>query len=54
MDYAFEYIESHPLMMESEYPYTGHHSKFSKCKYEKEQGVGHVKSYKDVKPKNLE
>jgi len=54
MDYAFEYIESHPLMPEADYPYTGHHSAFSKCKYEKSQGVGHVKSYKDVQPKSKE
>lgn len=54
MDYAFEYIESHPLMTEQEYPYTAHHNLFSKCKYEKEKGVGHVKGYKDVTPKNLD
>jgi len=52
MDYAFEYVESHPLMKEADYPYTGHHSAFSKCKYEKDKGVGHVKAYKDVQPKS--
>jgi len=45
MDYAFEYVESHPLMTEAEYPYTGHHSFFSKCKYDESKGVGHVKGY---------
>merc|ERR1719453_2370023 len=34
MDYAFEYVEKNPLMTEAEYPYTGHHSMFSKCKYD--------------------
>jgi C1A family cysteine protease len=33
MDYAFEYVETAPLMKESAYPYTAHSSKFSKCKY---------------------
>jgi len=54
MDYAFEYVEQNPLMTEQEYPYTGHHSTFSRCKYEKSKGVGHVKSYKDVPRKNVE
>jgi C1A family cysteine protease len=52
MDYAFEYVEKNPLMKESDYPYTGHHSTFSKCKYESSKGVGHVKGYKDVPSKN--
>jgi C1A family cysteine protease len=54
MDYAFEYAESHPLMKEADYPYTGHHSAFSKCKYEKASGVGHVVGYKDVAPKDVD
>jgi C1A family cysteine protease len=54
MDYAFAYVEENPLMTEAEYPYTGHHSLFSKCKYEKSKGVGHVKGFKDVTSKNLD
>jgi C1A family cysteine protease len=53
MDYAFEYVEKNPLMKESDYPYTGHHTKYSKCKYEKSEGVGHVVGYNDVPSKNL-
>jgi len=45
MDYAFEYVQTHPLMKESDYPYTGHHNLFSRCKYKKEEGVGHVVAY---------
>merc|ERR1711935_780313 len=52
MDYAFEYVEENPLMEESAYPYTGHHSNFSKCKYEASKGVGHVKGFKDVTPRS--
>ena len=52
MDYAFKYVETHPLMKEADYPYTGHHSTFSKCKYEASKGVGHVKGFKDVPSKN--
>jgi cathepsin L len=40
-------------MRESAYPYTGHHSTFSKCKYEKSEGVGHVTGFHDVPTKNL-
>jgi cathepsin L len=54
MDYAFEYVKTHPLMKESAYPYTGHHTKYSKCKYEASEGVGHVKGFNDVPSKNLE
>jgi len=54
MDRAFSYVESHPLMKESDYPYTGHHSFFSRCKYESSKGVGHVKGYKDVASKNVD
>lgn len=42
MDLAFKYVEENPLMAEGDYPYTGHHSIFSRCKYEKSKGVGHV------------
>merc|ERR1711935_584000 len=52
MDRAFKYVESNPLMEESAYPYTGHHSNFSKCKYEASKGVGHVKGFKDVTPRS--
>jgi len=54
MDYAFKYIEEHPLMKEADYPYTGHHNLFSKCKYEEDKGVGHVKGFKDVQPKSAD
>jgi len=46
MDYAFEYIETAPLMTESDYPYK--HKKGT-CEYEKSKGVGKVKSFKDVR-----
>jgi len=41
-------------MTEADYPYTGHHSFFSKCEYDSSKGVGHVKGYKDVTPKNVD
>ena len=41
-------------MAESDYPYTGHHSLFSKCKYDKAKGIGHVVGFKDVTSKNLD
>merc|ERR550514_568202 len=46
MDNAFKYIESNPLMLESEYPY--HAKRGHSCKYVKSKGVGKVSSYKDV------
>lgn len=54
MDYAFEYAESHPLMKEADYPYTGHHNLFSRCKYDASKGVGHVAGYKDVASKQVD
>ena len=45
MDYAFRYIETAPLELESSYPYTG---KDGMCEYTKSKGVGKVVSYKDV------
>jgi len=42
MDYAFEYIETAPLMLESDYPYQ---ARQSSCKYVSSKGVGEVKSY---------
>jgi len=53
MDYAFEYVKESPLMRESAYPYTAKSSKYQKCKYEKSEGVGHVKGFEDVESKNL-
>jgi len=46
MDWAFEYIESNPLMLESAYPYK---ARDGHCKYNEAEAVGQVKSYKDVK-----
>ena len=54
MDYAFEFVETHPLMRESDYPYTGHHSTYSKCKYDESKGVGHVKGYNDVPSRQVD
>jgi len=47
MDTAFQYIESNPLMLEADYPYT---ARDGKCQYNKSKGVGKVKTYKDVSP----
>ena len=49
MDYAFKYIETAPLMLEADYPYTGKHSFLSKCEYVSSKGVGKVKAFQDVK-----
>merc|ERR1711907_91721 len=49
MDYAFQYIETAPLMLEADYPYTGTHSFLSKCKYDSSKGVGKVVGYTDVR-----
>ena len=46
MDYAFMYIETAPLMLESAYPYTG---RKGSCKYESSKGKGQVKAFKDVR-----
>jgi len=54
MDLAFKYVEENPLMKEGDYPYTGHHSIFSRCKYEKSKGVGKVVAFKDVAPKSVD
>lgn len=45
MDYAFQYIEGSPLMLEADYGYTG---KEASCKYERAKGVGKVRGFKDV------
>jgi len=54
MDLAFEYTEKNPLMKEDDYPYTGNHSSFSKCKYDKTKGTGHVVAYSDVMEGDLD
>lgn len=45
MDTAFKYIETNPLELEADYPYT---AKNGKCKYVASKGVGKVVSYHDV------
>jgi C1A family cysteine protease len=45
MDNGFDYVKRHPLVTESEYPYTAKTGR--KCK-DQEGGVGHITSYKDV------
>jgi cathepsin L len=45
MDYAFQYVETAPLMTESAYPYT---ARQGSCQYVSSQGKGKVKSFKDV------
>lgn len=54
MDYAFKYIETAPLMTESEYPYKGTHHFWNSCNYDASKGVGKVAAFKDVAPKNVE
>jgi len=45
MEHAFQYIETHPLMLEHDYPYT---AKDGTCKYVKSKGEGKVSGYHDV------
>merc|ERR1712086_130506 len=45
MDYAFQYVETAPLMLETAYPYTGRQAT---CQYVSSKGLGKVKSFKDV------
>jgi len=45
MDYAFQYIESNGLELESEYPYT---AVDGTCTYDSSSTVGQVRSYVDV------
>ena len=45
MDYAFQYIESHPLETEGEYPYT---ARDGTCHTHQTPGVGTVSSYQDI------
>lgn len=50
MDLAFMWVESNPLELESEYPYTsGTTKKAGKCTYVKSKGVGKCSNFKDVK-----
>jgi len=50
MDYAFKYIETNPLELEADYPYT---ARDGSCHYVKTKGVGKVKSYADVTPNQV-
>jgi len=45
MDFAFKYIESNKLEVESAYPYKGYEQS---CKYIEKKGSGEVKSFVDV------
>ena len=49
MDDAFAYIEKNPLMLESEYGYSG---RDGTCKYVPSKGIGTVANYNDVTPNN--
>ena len=48
MDNAFQYIETHPLELESDYPYTSGTGMRGQCQYDKSKGVGKVAGFKDV------
>ena len=48
MDNAFKYIEKSPLMLEGDYPYTGTHHFWNKCKFDSAKAVGKVAGFKDV------
>jgi cathepsin L len=48
MDNAFKYIEKSPLMLEADYPYTGTHHFWNKCKFDASKAVGKVAGFKDV------
>ena len=45
MDNAFKYIETAPLELESDYPYT---ARQGSCNYDSSKGVGQVKGFQDV------
>jgi xylem cysteine proteinase len=45
MDYAFQYVETAPLMLEDDYPYT---ARQGTCQYVSSLGEGKVRSFKDV------
>jgi len=48
MDYAFQYIKTAPLELESNYPYTSGSGRVSSCNYTKSRGVGTVSGFTDV------
>lgn len=48
MDYAFEYIKTHPLELESDYDYTGVDS--GTCKYVDDKGKATVATFEDILP----
>ena len=48
MDYAFQYIKTAPLELESNYPYTSGAGRVSSCNYNKSKGVGTVSAFTDV------
>jgi len=48
MDYAFQYIKTAPLELESNYPYTSGSGRVSSCSYSKTRGVGTVSAFTDV------
>jgi len=50
MDYAFQFIETSPLELEENYPYTG--TKGS-CEYVQQKGVATVSSFVDVTEDNV-
>lgn len=47
MDYGFEYAMETPLMLETDYPYTG---KEADCSYDAKKGKAKLSSYSDVTP----
>jgi C1A family cysteine protease len=49
MDYAFAYVKSNPLELESSYPYTSGTGRVSSCSYSKTRGVGTVSGFTDVR-----
>jgi len=47
MDLALKYTETHPLELETDYPYKGK-KLFGRCLYEKSKGKSHNRGYNDV------
>jgi len=48
MDNAFKYIEEHPLMLESDYPYHASHHFWNFCKFNSKKAVGKVAGFTDI------
>jgi len=48
MDYAFQYIESNGIELESQYPYTSGSGQVGSCTYEQASKVGTVSSFNDL------